>query len=61
MTETSSGAPDDLIGVDEASALLEVNPDRVEVMVEEGLLTPVGEGDLRFRRVEVLATRELGG
>jgi hypothetical protein len=30
-------------------------------MVEEGLLTPVGDGDLRFRRVEVLATRELGG
>ena len=60
MTETGSGAPDDLIGVDEASALLEVTPDRVEVMVEEGLLTPVGDGDLRFRRVEVLATQRAG-
>ena len=36
MTETGSGAPDDLIGVDEASALLEVTPDRVEVMVAGG-------------------------
>ena len=61
MTETRSGAPDDLIGVDEASALLEVTPDRVAVMVEEGLLTPVGDGDRRFRRGEVLAVRELGG
>jgi hypothetical protein len=61
MTETGSGAPDDLIGVDEASALLEVTADRVDVMVEEGLLTPVGDGDRRFGRAEVLAARELGG
>jgi hypothetical protein len=61
MTETGSGAPDDLIGIDEASVLLEVTVDRVEVMVEEGLLTPVGAGERRFRRAEVLAVRELGG
>jgi hypothetical protein len=61
MTETGEGTPDDLIGVDEASALLEVTPDRVGVMVEEGLLTPVGDGDRQFRRGEVLAVRELGG
>jgi hypothetical protein len=61
MTETGSGAPDELIGVDEASTLLEVTPDRVEVMVEEGLLSPVGDGPRRFRRAEVLAARELGG
>jgi len=30
-------------------------------MVEEGILTPVGEGERRFRRAEVLAARELGG
>ena len=61
MTDSGSGAPDDLIGVEEASALLEVTADRVEVMVEEGLLTPVGTGERRFRRAEVLAARELGG
>jgi len=61
MTQTGSGAPDELIGTDEASALLEVAADRVEVMVEEGILTPVGEGERRFRRAEVLAARELGG
>jgi hypothetical protein len=61
MTGTGSGAPDELIGVDEASALLEVTPDRVEVMVSEGLLTPAIGGELRFVRAEVLAARELGG
>jgi hypothetical protein len=58
---SAAGAPDELIGVEEASALLEVVPDRIEVMVSEGLLTPVGEGALQFRRAEVLAARELGG
>jgi hypothetical protein len=58
---SESGAPDELIGAEEASALLEVAPDRIEVMVSEGLLTPVGDGELRFLRAEVLATRELGG
>jgi hypothetical protein len=61
MTETGSGAPDDLIGVDEASALLEVTADRVAVMEQEGLLTAVADGERRFRRAEVLAARELGG
>jgi hypothetical protein len=61
MTGTSSGAPDELIGAEEASALLEVAPDRIEVMVSEGLLTAVGDGELRFLRSEVLAARELGG
>jgi hypothetical protein len=41
--------------------LLEVTPDRVEVMVAEGMLTPLGDGELRFARAEVLAARELGG
>jgi hypothetical protein len=52
----------ELVGTADASALLEVAEDRIPVMVEEGLLTPVaGDGDLRFRRSEVLALRLLGG
>lgn len=51
-----------IVGATEASALLEVAEDRIPVMVEEGLLTPVtDEGDLRFSRAEVLALRQLGG
>ena len=61
MSGTGTGAPDDLIGAAEASALLEVAPDRIAVMVSEGMLTPVGDGELRFSRAEVLAARELGG
>jgi hypothetical protein len=58
--------PRDLVGVDEVCALLEVTPDRVQVMVEEGLLDPVegsgeGDGKLRFERGAVIAVRELGG
>ena len=54
--------PQDLVGVDEVCALLEVTPDRVQVMVDEGLLDPVeGQGELRFERGAVIAVRELGG
>jgi hypothetical protein len=43
------------------SALLEAPPDRLDVLVEEGLLTPLGAGEeRRFRRSEVLAVRDLG-
>jgi hypothetical protein len=57
-----TGGPDSLIGVDEAAELLEVTPDRVFVMVEEGLLSPAGESDPpQFRRAEVIALSELGG
>jgi hypothetical protein len=52
----------ELIGVEETCALLEVTPDRIQVMVEDGLLTPVGgPGEPRFYRGEVVAARELGG
>jgi hypothetical protein len=61
MTGSGTGSPDDVVSADEASALLEVTRDRVDVMVTEGLLTPLGEGELRFSRAEVLAARELGG
>ncbi|HMF05362.1 MAG TPA: hypothetical protein VKH17_11150 [Acidimicrobiia bacterium] len=61
MTNQEPGGPDDLIDADEASALLEVPPDRVDVLVEEGLLTQFGGGgERRFRRSEVLAVRDLG-
>ena len=54
--------PHDLVGVDEVCALLEVTPDRVQVLVDEGLLEPVeGHGELRFERGAVIAVRELGG
>jgi hypothetical protein len=53
---------DDLIDADEASALLEVERARIDVMVAEGMLHPVGTTDPpRFSRAEVLALRELGG
>jgi hypothetical protein len=59
---SESETPRDLVGVDEVCALLEVTPDRVQVMVDEGLLDPVdGEGELRFERGAVIAVRELGG
>ena len=60
MADASGGWPDELIGPEEASRLLEVEPGRLDDMVDEGLLTPVG-ADRRFRRAEVLAVRELGG
>jgi hypothetical protein len=54
--------PRDLVGIDDVCSLLEVTPDRVQVMVEEGLLDPVeGEDELRFERGAVIAVRELGG
>ena len=62
MADTESRDPGALVGVDEAAEILEVARDRVQVMVEEGLLTPVDEaGEPRFRRAEVIALSELGG
>lgn len=59
---SATGGAGGLVGEAEAIRLLEVAPDRLAAMVEEGLLTPVGEGpERRFRREEVLAVRELGG
>lgn len=52
---------DDTVDSDEASVLLEVPPDRIEVLVQEGLLTPLPDTEeRRFRRAEVLAVRDLG-
>lgn len=47
------------ISLDEAAEMLEVTPDRVRVMVEEGLLDPVGED--RFDPAQVRALHDLGG
>jgi hypothetical protein len=59
---SDANVPRDLVGMDEVCALLEVTPDRVQVMVEEGLLDPFeGDGELRFERGAVIAVRELGG
>ncbi len=59
--EPSSDRPD-LVSTEEAVRLLEVAPSRIQVMVDEGLLTPVDQGgERRFRRGEVLALRDLGG
>jgi hypothetical protein len=62
MTGEEPGPLDETVDTEEAAGLLEVPEDRIEILVEEGLLTPVGDTEeLRFRRAEVLAVRELGG
>lgn len=56
---------DDVIGIHEASELLDVPDEQVRTMVEQGLLTPVDTsgtaGEPRFVRATVLAARQLGG
>jgi hypothetical protein len=55
-------ADDDLIDREEACSLIEVDAERFDAMVAEGMLDPVGpDDDIRFSRAEVLALRELGG
>ena len=57
-----SSDQEDLVDAEEAARLLEVTPDRIMVMVDEGLLEPVhAAGGPRFARGEVEALRELGG
>lgn len=55
--------PQDMLDDATAAAVLEVAPDRLDVMVADGLLTPAGaEGEgRRFTRAEVEAVRQLGG
>jgi hypothetical protein len=51
-------AVDEYVTPDEAAALLDVTRDRIDVMVEEGLLQPVAvETELWFHRAEVEAVR----
>lgn len=57
MSETPN---EDLIGFAEAARILETDESRVQVMVDEGLLHPLDDGD-RLRRSEVVAARQVGG
>ncbi len=53
---------DELIGREEAMRLLEVGEEQLQLMIDDGLLTPVGEsGQERFSRAKLLAVRELRG
>jgi hypothetical protein len=53
---------DELITADEACALLEVDADRFQAMVDEEMLDAIESDDgPRYSRAEVLALRELGG
>jgi hypothetical protein len=62
VSESYSGEPSELVDIDEASVILGVTPDRVRVMVEDGLIVPAESGgEPRFRRAELVAVRELGG
>jgi hypothetical protein len=57
-----SGTPDELLAAAEASTVIGVPAQQIDIMVEQGLLhpvpTPTGQ---RFRRSEALAVRDLGG
>lgn len=62
MAERQSAQPGDVIGLDEVTSLLEVSRDRVQFLIEAGLLNPLGgTGEPRFYRGEVIAAREQGG
>lgn len=56
MTDSS----DRLVDRAEAAEILQTGEDRVQVMIEDGLLHPV-DGDGRLQRSEVEAAREIGG
>jgi len=63
MTDPQAGAEGDLIGLEEASELLEVPVEQVRVMVEDAMLTPADPdaSEPQFLRAEVVAARQLGG
>lgn len=57
-----AGDPDELLGLDQASALLGVPVEQVKEMAQQGMLTRVeDEGGTGFRRAELIAVREAGG
>ena len=59
---STQGPLDELLDVEEASAVLEVPVEQVLAMAEQGLLTPEeGSSGPRFLRAELLAAREIGG
>jgi hypothetical protein len=62
MAEPQEGDLSELIGIQVASAILEVPVEQVRTMADQGMLTPSGPSDApQFVRAEVIAARELGG
>jgi hypothetical protein len=60
--DSRSAQPDNVIGIEEATALVEVTQNGVQVMIEGGLLNPVGGlGEPRFYRGGVVGAGELDG
>ena len=53
--------PDDVIDARTAAEMIGVTEDRIPVMVEEGMLTPVEGSSDRFQASEVLAVKMQGG
>jgi len=55
--------PHDVISAAQAAEVLGVTEDRIPVLVDEGLLDPIGtpDGSQRFLRVDVEAVRLQGG
>jgi maltose-binding protein MalE len=54
--------PEETLDATQAAEVLEVTPDRIAVLVEEGLLTPLpGRDDVAFDPAEVRAVNLLGG
>jgi hypothetical protein len=62
MTDDAPLQPDDLVDAETAARLLEVTPDRIDVLVADGLLEPVpGRDDRVFNAADVTAVRAQGG
>jgi hypothetical protein len=55
--------PEDAVGAEEAAELLGVPVEQVQILADEGVLTPLDDGSGRqvYARGEVLAARLLGG
>ncbi len=58
---TDQPTNDETIDAPAAAEILGVPEDRIQVMVDDGLLTPVEGSDGRFRAAEVEAVRLQGG
>lgn len=60
--DPQAGDPDELVDIEAASELVGVPAEQVRAMVDQGVLTSHDQdGELRFRRGELIAARELGG
>ena len=62
MTSDENARTEQAVGLDKAAELLDVGPDQVRAMIDEGLLTPLsGYDEPTFDHAEVVAARNLGG